>query len=154
MYSKVLVPLDGSELAECALVHVKNLAKDGAVQEAIILNVFHYNIPPLAIEGQSASYIDFNAMKKRAGEESAKYLAALESRLSSEGFKVKTESLEGDRPAETISAYAQKNGIEMIILATHGYTGLKKLMFGSVALEVLHDSHVPVLLIRPESCRT
>ena len=46
------------------------------------------------------------------------------------------------------------NGIDLIIIATHGYTGMKKLMFGSVALEVLHSSHVPVLLIRPESCRT
>jgi nucleotide-binding universal stress UspA family protein len=153
MYSKVLVPLDGSELAECALVHVKSLVKDGAVQEVIILNVFRYSIP-MVIEGQSASYIDDNVIKKRAGDESTKYLAEVESRLRSEGFKVKTESLEGDRPAETISAYAQKNGVEMIILATHGYTGLKRLMFGSVALEVLHDSHVPVLLIRPESCRT
>ena len=150
MYSKVLVPLDGSELAECALVHVKSLIKDGSVKEVIILNVFHYN----TIGGETAVYIDVNAIKKKVEEESVKYLAALESRLSSEGFKVKTESLEGDRPAETISAYAQKNGIEMIILATHGYTGLKKLMFGSVALEVLHDSHVPVLLIRPDSCRT
>ena len=36
---------------------------------------------------------------------------------------------------------------------THGYTGLKKLMLGSVALSILHDSHAPVLLIRPEACR-
>jgi nucleotide-binding universal stress UspA family protein len=43
--------------------------------------------------------------------------------------------------------------MELIIIATHGYTGLKRLMLGSVALGVLHDSRIPVLLIRPESCR-
>ena len=53
----------------------------------------------------------------------------------------------------TISDYAKENGIDMIVIATHGYTGLKKLMLGSVALGVLQESHVPVLLIRPDSCR-
>ena len=84
---------------------------------------------------------------------SIKYLADVESRLSAEGIKVKTQSLESLRPAKIISDYVQKMGIDLIIIATHGYTGLEKLMFGSVALEVLHNSHVPVLLIRPESCR-
>jgi nucleotide-binding universal stress UspA family protein len=42
--------------------------------------------------------------------------------------------------------------MDLIVIASHGYTGLKKLMFGSVALGILHDAHVPVLLIRPESC--
>ncbi len=49
--------------------------------------------------------------------------------------------------------YAEANDVDLIVIATHGYTGMKKLMFGSVALRVLHDSHVPVLLIRSESCR-
>ena len=97
--------------------------------------------------------IDINAVRENLFMESRKYLADVESRLASEGIKVKTESLEGNRPAEIISDYAQKNGMDMIVIATHGYTGMKKLMFGSVALEVLHESHVPVLLIRPESCR-
>lgn len=44
-------------------------------------------------------------------------------------------------------------GMDMIIIGTHGYTGLKKLMLGRVAFGVLHQSHIPVLLIRPESCR-
>jgi len=40
-----------------------------------------------------------------------------------------------------------------MVIATHGYTGMKRLMFGNVALQILHDAHVPVLLIRPEACR-
>jgi len=77
----------------------------------------------------------------------------IESRLVSDGIKVKTESLEGNRPADTITDYAKEKSMDLIIIGTHGYTGLKKLMMGSVAFGILHQSHVPVLLIRPESCR-
>jgi len=151
MYRKVLVPLDGSELAECALSHVKNLVKGGFAEEVTILNVF-YPYFPLPEEGNFSTYGDFNATRERIRNDSIKYLADVEARLSSEGIKVKTEILMGRRPAETISDYAQNNGIDLIIICTHGYTGLKKLMFGSVALEVLHNSQAPVLLVRPESC--
>jgi nucleotide-binding universal stress UspA family protein len=150
MYQKILVPLDGSKLAECALSHVINLVKDGAVGEVNLLSVFNVHIPG---RGEIPGIAGINEMRENLSMESRKYLADVESRLASEGIKVKTKSLEGNRPADIISEYAQKNAIDMIVIATHGYTGMKKLMFGSVALRVLHDSHVPVLLIRPESCR-
>ena len=152
MYRKILVPLDGSELAECVLPHVKNMVKDGLTGEAILLNVF-YPYFPMPEEKDLFTYGDYNATKKRIRQSSINYLANLQCQLDSEGVKVKTEILTGSRPAETIAEYAQDNGIDLIIIATHGYTGLRKLMFGSVALEILHTSHVPVLLIRPESCR-
>ena len=150
MYQKILVPLDGSKLAECALSHVKNLAKEGAVGEVILLNVVIVRLPG---RGEYSGLTDINTIRENLFMESRKYLADVESRLASEGIHVKTESLEGNRPADVIADYAQKNGAELIVLSTHGYTGLKKLMFGSVALRVLHDSHVPVLLVRPESCQ-
>ncbi len=150
MYQKILVPLDGSKLEECALSHVKNLVKGGAVGEVTLLNVVNVYIPG---RGESSGIFDINAVRENLFMESRKYLADVESQLASEGIKVKTESLEGNRPADTISDYAQKNGVDMIVIATHGYTGLKKLMFGSVALGVLHESHIPILLIRPESCQ-
>jgi len=152
MYKKVLVPLDGSALAACTLSHVKNLFKDGSVGEVTLLNVVKVDLS-WAVMGsdQYPKGIDINAIREPLFIASRKYLADIESRLVSEGIEVKTESLEGNRPADTITEYAQKEGMDMIIIGTHGYTGLKKLMFGSVALGVLHESHVPVLLIRPES---
>ncbi|MEN6487813.1 MAG: universal stress protein, partial [Smithella sp.] len=109
---------------------------------------------PLPEEKDLFTYGDFKATKERIRQSAIKYLADLQSRLGSEGIVVKTEILTGNRPAETISEYSRDNGIDLIIISTHGYTGLKKLMFGSIALEVLHNSHAPVLLVRPESCRT
>jgi nucleotide-binding universal stress UspA family protein len=155
MYKKVLVPLDGSALAECTLSHVKNLFKEGSVGEVTLLNVVKVDLSwALMGSDQYPKSIDINAIRKPLFIASRKYLADIESRLRSEGINVKTESLEGNRPADTITEYAQKNGMDMIIIGTHGYTGLKKLMLGSVAFGVLHQSHIPVLLIRPESCRT
>ena len=154
MYKKVLVPLDGSPLAECTLSHVKNLFKDGSVGEVTLLNVVKVDLPWLAMgRDRPTKPIDINAIREPLFNASRKYLADMESQLASEGIKVKTESVEGNRPADTITEYAQKKGMDMIIIATHGYTGLKRLMLGSVAFGVLHQSHIPVLLIRPESCR-
>ncbi|NTW77697.1 MAG: universal stress protein [Syntrophaceae bacterium] len=152
MYKNVLVPLDGSELAEVALSHVKNLVKDGLVEEVTIMNVFATPVALLGAGGDSSAYVDVNAVEEKMKYDSLKYLVDVKARLDAEGVKVTTESLEGSRAAEVICDYAQKNNVDLIVLGTHGYTGLKKLMFGSVALEVLHCSHVPVFLVRPESC--
>ena len=152
MYKKLLLPLDGSELAECALPHIINLVQDGCVGEVTVLNVYKVDLSPVGAKGY-AQGINVNQIKKSMFTASSQYLADVESRLGSEGIRVKTVSLEGARPAVTISDYAKENGIDMIVIATHGYTGLKKLMLGSVALGVLQESHVPVLLIRPDSCR-
>ncbi len=154
MYKKVLVPLDGSALAECTLSHVKNLFKDGSVGEVTLLNVVKVDLPwaQMGSDDIPTKGIDLQAIIEPLFIASRRYLADIESRLGSEGIKVKTESLEGNRPADTITEYAQEKGMDMIIIGTHGYTGLKKLMMGSVAFGVLHQSHIPVLLIRPESC--
>ncbi len=154
MYKKVLVPLDGSTLAECTLSHVKNLIRDGSVGEVTLLNVVKVDLPwaQMGTDDIPSRSIDLEAIRKPLFNASREYLADIESQLGSEGIKVKAESLEGDRPANTITEYAQKKGMDLIIIGTHGYTGLKKLMLGSVAFGVLHQSHIPVLLIRPESC--
>jgi len=150
MYKKVLVPLDGSDLAECMLSHLKSLFRDGSVGEVTLLNIVTIDIPWAELE---SGHFNLDALREPVFASSRKYLAEVESRLSSQGIKVKTESVEANRPASTITDYAQKNGMELIIMATHGYTGLKKLMLGSVASGVLNQSAVPVLLIRPEACR-
>jgi nucleotide-binding universal stress UspA family protein len=150
MYQKVLVPLDGSDLAECTLSHLKSLINDGSVGEVTLLNVVKIDIPWAELESRQ---LDLNALREPLFAASKKYLADAESRLSSQGIKVKKESIEANRPADTITDYAKKNSMDLIIMATHGYTGLKKLMLGSVASGVLNQSSVPVLLIRPDSCR-
>ncbi len=157
MYKKVLVPLDGSELAECALNHVKKLFQDGSVGELVLLNAVVIELPwrelTVGADEKLAMKFDYNAFKKVFVDKSKKYLASVQSRLSAEGIKVQTETLESNDPSHTITDYAQDNGVDLIVIATHGYTGMKMMLLGSIALKVLHESNVPVLLIRPEACR-
>ena len=145
MYQRVLVPLDGSELAECALSHVQSLVKDGSVGEVTLLHIIRIDVPWAEVDLQQFRGLAFAAANK--------YLAEMESRLVSTGAKVKTKVLEANGTANTITEYAQKNSMDLIVMSTHGYTGLKKVLLGSVASGVLNQSHVPVLLIRPEACR-
>jgi nucleotide-binding universal stress UspA family protein len=143
MYQKVLVPLDGSELAECVLPQVRNLARDGVVGEIILLNVVE--VPSVWV----AEGFDFITLKNNQMVAKQKYLAGLQSQLKSEGMKVNVEVLEGET-SHSIIEYTKENHVDLIVIATHGYKGIKRVMFGSVALKVLHDAHVPVLLIRPD----
>jgi nucleotide-binding universal stress UspA family protein len=142
MYNKVLVPLDGSELAECALPHVINLAKGGMVKDITLLNVVEVRLQ------LGAGGLDLIEIKKDLFNKAQKYLAGLQSRLRSKGLKVNVKTIRGN-VAESIINYSQKNAIDLIIIATHGYTGVKKFMLGSVALRILHHSKIPVLMIRP-----
>ncbi|MEW6332928.1 MAG: universal stress protein, partial [Thermodesulfobacteriota bacterium] len=148
MYQKILVPLDGSQLAESALPEVRKLASGGFAGEIIFLNVFE-----IVLKGMPATHsglIDIKSLREAHLNNSRKYLEKVQAAFAAEGITVKTESLEGT-PAQAIVNYAQTSGADLIVIATHGYTGAKKLMFGSVALRVLHDAQVPVLLIRAGS---
>jgi len=142
MYQKILVPLDGSEFAECALDHVMRLSRKGNMGEVILLHV----LDPIqwCRDGH-----DFVAFRNFQFSQAEKYLDGIKSRLGLEGIKVESKLSVGGLPAPSIIQYAEENAVDLIVIASHGRTGLKKLMLGSVALEILHDSHVPVLLIRP-----
>ena len=146
MYQKVLVPLDGSDLAECALPHVKKMAKEGFIKDIIILTVIDIH-PSALLEGA-----DTTVIYKAQMNNSREYMNKVQAQFRSEGIEVKTEILQGSS-AQVISDYANEKKVELVVIATHGYSGVKRLMFGSVAFRVLHDSHVPVLLIRPDSCQ-
>ncbi len=151
MYPKVLVPLDGSALAECALRHVRGLARDGSMGEATLLNIVRIDIPWGGEFGTRAA-VDINAIRERALGNARKYLEKMESQLGADGVNVQTAAVEDNWPAYAILDYAKNHGMDLIVMATHGRTGIKKMMLGSVALKVLHESPVPVLLIRPEAC--
>jgi nucleotide-binding universal stress UspA family protein len=154
MYKKILLPLDGSERAECALNHVRKLFRDGLVGEVVLLNTVVVEIPWRTMNRleEIPAGFDYNAFVKSFMDKSKAYLTKIQANLASEGIKATTETIESYRPSHTITDYAQNNGVDLIMIATHGYTGMKKMLLGSVALKVLHESNVPVLLIRPEEC--
>ena len=146
MYKKILIPLDGSEFAECSLEHVRNLSRMGNRGEVILLHVLDSIL-------WCRQGCDFVAARNIQYKKAETYLEEITSRFSFEGIETRSDILEGGMPASAIVKYAEDNGVDLIVITTRGHAGMKRLMLGSVALEVLHDSHVPVLLIRPEPCR-
>jgi nucleotide-binding universal stress UspA family protein len=78
-----------------------------------------------------------------------KYLAKEEEQLKDAGLSVRSEVRKG-RPAEQIIEYASEKSFNLIVMSTHGRSGLGRWVFGSVASKVLHEASSPILLIRPQ----
>jgi nucleotide-binding universal stress UspA family protein len=142
MYRKILVPLDGSKVAEGVLPHAKALAySEGA--ELVLLTVaanpvmdFAFSDPGLA---QSAVL--------EQEERSKTYITEIEEQLRSAGFKTSTVLRVGS-VAEVILEVAEELQVDAIAMSTHGRTGPARWLLGSIAERVVHSSKVPVLLIR------
>lgn len=142
MYRKILVPLDGSKVAEGVLPHAKALAySEGA--ELILLTVganpavdFAFSDPGIA---QSAI--------SEQEERSKKYVTEIERQLQAAGFKTSTMLRVGS-VAEVILGVAEELDVDCIAMSTHGRTGPARWLLGSIAERVVHNSKVPVLLIR------
>jgi nucleotide-binding universal stress UspA family protein len=156
MNKKVLVPLDGSEMAECALAHLRDLAKYNLVGEVTLLRVVQLNFPPW-LEGYGEKY-DIEAIRANAFAQYHHYLNGVKDSLSAEGIQAKTDVIENRgitkaNIAGAIIEYAKQNGQDLIVVATNGDSGLIRMYLGSVAMGIVHQSNVPVYLIRPEACK-
>jgi nucleotide-binding universal stress UspA family protein len=147
MYQKILVPLDGSELAECVLPHVKAIAAGCGIGQVVLLKV----VEPLA--AGTAPEVVFEVVQKTVMKAAEDYLTRIQAKLNKEGLAVETQILTG-RPAETISDFAQHNKVDLIAIATHGRSGISRWIFGSVADKLVRSSSAPVLLIRPKGCES
>ena len=152
MYKKILVPLDGSEFSECSLEHVKAIATDCHVPETILLRV----VEPFSAETVSALILAGDDVLREAELESkseaSNYLTKIRDNLVKGGLAVETVIVDG-RPAEEILDYAKNNKVDLIVMTTHGKTGISRWFFGSVAGKVLQHSGVPILMISPSGCR-
>lgn len=157
MVERILVALDGSELAEQVLPLVEELAlKLGArveLMRAVTSDVqaFRETLPTGTSYQNPELALDVAAQRVEAETRSAEsYLEGVRGRLASAGVDVQTLVLQG--PAgPAIVRRARESGASLIALATHGRGGLGRLVFGSVADEVLRESDVPLLLVRPRA---
>jgi len=149
MYRKILVPLDGSKLAECVLPHVEAMAKASQVQEVIFMRViepFRQPMGDYALDEKLITRID-----SEHKTEAEKYLQELTGRIHLGGVKTRWEVLKG-RVADNLADYATKNSVDLIIIATHGRSGVSRWVWGSVADRILRSSCVPVFMVRAPGC--
>jgi nucleotide-binding universal stress UspA family protein len=142
MYShkRVLVALDGSTACETVLRFLMEIA--GPLQMTVLLTHVLEPMPASVING-TVIIDDFEARRQEAEE----YLAPISAALRSQGVDTAWAIRRG-RAAEEILASARESGASLIAMATHGRTGLGRLLFGSVAEAVLRHAPVPVFMIR------
>ena len=145
MYSKIMVPLDGSELAECVLPHVEAFISQCQIRTIIFVRVVE-SIPP-AVAGEYA--ISMEQLESREAERKSaaeNYLKQVIVRLKSDETKMEAEVMIG-RAADRLSDYAENNDIDLILMATHGSSGVSRWIRGSVAERILRAASVPVLMV-------
>lgn len=139
MYNKILVPLDGSDLAAKVLPQVIELAKTFKSQ----VTLMHVCYSPAIGETTPGT------MKAAAAHEAkwcAAFLGKAAADLKAQGLDVTSECVEGV-PAREIIGYADKNNMDLIAMTTHG-TGEVAWVLGSTAEKVVTHATVPVLLVR------
>jgi nucleotide-binding universal stress UspA family protein len=149
-FGRILVPLDGSPLAEAVLEHAVRLARLEARAELILLEV----VQPLTAavwvaDPALAAPLAAPEMVRRGEEEARKYLDAVAHRLEAEGVRVHARVEVAANVALAILEAARREQADLVALATHGRTGLVRLALGSIADKVLRGSPTPVLLFRP-----
>jgi nucleotide-binding universal stress UspA family protein len=151
MYKKMLVPLDGSEFAECSLEHAKIVAVACRCPEVTLLRVIEPN-PQLTDIGGVATEEWFRDAQERAEAEVKKYITQVADRLKKEGLTTKGVVVQG-KAADEILDYAKNNQIDIIVMSTHGRSGLSRWVVGSVTDKIIRHSPVPVLIASPAECR-
>ncbi len=143
MYKRILLPLDGSPLAEQALPHAIAMAEHFH-SELVILRV----LIPLP-----STVTTTEAALQRAAEEAAifarEYLDRIAAGVQEHGITVQMVTL-GGRPHYQIIQYAETNQVDMIVMSTRGQSGLSRWLMGSVSDRVVRGANVPVLMVRTQ----
>jgi len=153
MYKKILVPLDGSKLAECVLPHVESLATCSPGVEVMLVSVTE-RVTGFRVVDDSSQLLGERLMPEAVGKEereARKYLDRMAKTLEAKGVKVLTEVLLG-KPAEEITFFATNEGCDLIVMASHGRSGPSRWTHGSVAEKVFRTNCAPLLMIRAPGC--
>jgi nucleotide-binding universal stress UspA family protein len=158
IYQRILVPLDGSERVAAALDHAATIANLAGARLSLIQVI--PNAAMLVRETAVASpsiglptvdpYLSasqYESVEAALTQEAKATLESAAEKLRGDGITAETVLLKG-APADAILTFATENQTDLIVMSTHGRTGLARLVFGSVAESVLHRATCPVLLVR------
>jgi nucleotide-binding universal stress UspA family protein len=144
MYTRILVPLDGSKLSEAVLPHVEEIAK-GLNCEIVLLHVVPLPVP---VFDTPASPFDHNLLRDQENE-AKRYLKEMCAKLELDEARVAYLVREGD-VTQVILETAQDQQADLIAMSTHGRSGAMRWLLGSVTDRIVRHSPIPVLAIRPK----
>jgi nucleotide-binding universal stress UspA family protein len=184
MYNKILVPLDGSKLAESVLDHVESIASGCGTSQVIFVSVTEpvrvNRIDPGTETGEHVGYhilgqtvlstgqvpsttrntftgqlpLDQPQWTRTIGKlysEADNYLHRIQRRFEKKGISSMSQVLLG-KPAEAIITYADDQKVDLIVMASHGRSGVSRWASGSVADRVFRGTCIPVLMVRAPGC--
>lgn len=152
----LIVPLDGSELAESVLPHAEALVKQRGTEpmDIVLLRVSepmtiptYYSPDMSGVSLDWGNFIQQDTIKRKQAAKD--YLAAIEKQLKEKSITVKSAVIEGKTNDEIVD-YANKQPFSMIIMATHGRSGLSRLVYGSAAANILNGVSRPMFIIKPQ----
>lgn len=147
MYRRILVATDGSDLSQQAVAHALDLA-DLTGAEVVAMKVVP-RYPQTYFEGGMAlSEQDIQNIEAEWLQEAQQVVNAIKSEGQKRGVKVKATTVKSDLIAEAIIAAAKRHKVDLIVMASHGRRGIKRLLMGSETQQVLTHSHTPVLVLR------
>jgi nucleotide-binding universal stress UspA family protein len=175
-YNKVIVPLDGSKLAESALPHLEKIAKGCSIPQIILVTVtepvkvktpqgqrieelpgiyqkpiiFYGSISTAGIGGviSHGSVRDLPVTIGKMAKTGYNYLAGVAEKLGNSGMQVSIALLIGN-VAEEISRFAREEKADLIIMASRGRTSLRRWDVGNAAAKVFRTTDIPILLVKP-----
>jgi nucleotide-binding universal stress UspA family protein len=140
----ILVPLDGSAMSTSVLQHALSMSIPSETRITLLRVVSPpYAATELAVVGET------DVIMSERVEAAHEYLNGIATELGVEGYLVDTDVVISSMPADAILHYAQDKACDVICMATHGRSGVRRMLMGSVASSVLHSAKVPVLLYRP-----
>ncbi|HCL87418.1 MAG TPA: universal stress protein [Comamonadaceae bacterium] len=147
MYQRILIATDGSELSEKAVQSGLELARLCGASVVALKVVPRY--PRSYFEGGAAvDPAEIKRVEAQWSEAALAMVTAIKTRAKADGVIVKPVVVKSDLIAEAVIAAAKKHDCDLIVMASHGRKGIKRLLLGSETQHVLTHSHIPVLVLR------
>ncbi|MFC6989426.1 universal stress protein [Haloplanus sp. GCM10025708] len=143
MFDRVLVPTDGSEAVEPAVETAMDLAE---VHEATLHGLYIVD-QPTSVSGTGEGVPGLDNLLDALEREGREATGDVESRAHDRGLEATTAVRRGN-PYDDILTYAEKHDVDVIVMGTHGRTGVKRALLGSVTEAVVRRSEIPVLTVR------
>lgn len=145
MFKHILLPTDGSELSEAAIHKGIQFAKSINAK----VTGFHVILPFHVFTVQTEMLEDTKEQYERQSKLHAEqFLGAIKQAAEKAGVNCNTDSVTSDHPYEMIIKAAEKNGCDLIMMASHGRRGMQGLLIGSETQKVLTHTKIPVLVLR------
>ncbi|MFC5278572.1 universal stress protein [Halorubrum rubrum] len=147
MYERILIPTDGSDVAEAAVDHALDLAEkyDAEVHALYVVDIdsVNYSLGTEQVDRlKQGRFDEMEELKERADEATG----VVAGRGADRGVTV-VEHVSGGRPHKVIADYAEDNGMDLVVMGSHGRAGVRRALLGSVTERTLRSTHVPVLVV-------